>query len=116
MSTNIFMCNWRFIRKFEETFFLPALSSKGKQTTLQFSTVSKKPKKNPWSDEESEAGSDEESPVAPREHVNRPTKGETALGLETAIFNGFEKKPHFFPRSLEQVLPVASNYTDFHFP
>ncbi|XP_023805347.1 DNA topoisomerase 2-alpha [Oryzias latipes] len=51
-----------------------ALSSKGKQTTLQFSTVSKKPKKNPWSDEESEAGSDEESPVAPREHVNRPTK------------------------------------------
>lgn len=89
------MCNWRFIRKFEETFFLPALSSKGKQTTLQFSTVSKKPKKNPWSDEESEAGSDEESPVAPREHVNRPTKGETALGLETAIFNGFEKKPHF---------------------
>ncbi|KAF6730937.1 DNA topoisomerase 2-alpha [Oryzias melastigma] len=45
-----------------------ALSSKGKQTTLQFSSVSKKPKKNPWSDEESGAESEDE-PAVPRERV-----------------------------------------------
>uniref|UniRef100_A0A8D3C4D2 DNA topoisomerase 2 n=1 Tax=Scophthalmus maximus TaxID=52904 RepID=A0A8D3C4D2_SCOMX len=55
----------------------------GKQTTLQFKTATKKPKKSPWSDDESEdkQSSSEmeaaEDVVAPRERVERKTKGET---------------------------------------
>uniref|UniRef100_A0A671W3F8 DNA topoisomerase 2 n=1 Tax=Sparus aurata TaxID=8175 RepID=A0A671W3F8_SPAAU len=51
----------------------------GKQSTLQFKPVSKKSKKNPWSDEESDNQSGDsdmevEEVVAPRERVERKTK------------------------------------------
>uniref|UniRef100_A0A8C4IP02 DNA topoisomerase 2 n=1 Tax=Dicentrarchus labrax TaxID=13489 RepID=A0A8C4IP02_DICLA len=51
----------------------------GKQSTLQFKPVSKKPKKNPWSDDESDHLSavsemETEEVVAPRERVERKTK------------------------------------------
>ncbi|KAM8728948.1 DNA topoisomerase 2-alpha isoform 1-T1 [Acanthopagrus schlegelii] len=57
-----------------------AVASKtGKQSTLQFKPVSKKPKKNPWSDEESDNQSGDsdmevEEVVVPRERVERKTK------------------------------------------
>uniref|UniRef100_A0A4W6DEL5 DNA topoisomerase 2 n=1 Tax=Lates calcarifer TaxID=8187 RepID=A0A4W6DEL5_LATCA len=49
----------------------------GKQTTLHFKPVTKNPKKNPWSDEEAVSGSEMETEevVAPRERVERKTKG-----------------------------------------
>lgn len=57
-------------------------SKSGTQTTLQFKPVSKKPKKNPWSDEESEGFSDSEMEteevVRPREQMERKTKGESS--------------------------------------
>lgn len=60
----------------------PAVSKIGKQTTLQFKPITKEPKKNPWSDEESEglSGSEMEAEemVAPRERIERKTKGEPA--------------------------------------
>ncbi|TMS21892.1 DNA topoisomerase 2-alpha [Larimichthys crocea] len=54
-------------------------SKTSKQSTLQFKPVAKKPKKNPWSDEESDdlsAGSEMEveEVVAPRERIERKTK------------------------------------------
>ncbi|XP_035528149.1 DNA topoisomerase 2-alpha isoform X2 [Morone saxatilis] len=54
-------------------------SKSGKQSTLQFKPVSKKPKKNPWSDDESDHLSavsemETEEVVAPRERVERKTK------------------------------------------
>uniref|UniRef100_A0A671W2R0 DNA topoisomerase 2 n=1 Tax=Sparus aurata TaxID=8175 RepID=A0A671W2R0_SPAAU len=54
-------------------------SKTGKQSTLQFKPVSKKSKKNPWSDEESDNQSGDsdmevEEVVAPRERVERKTK------------------------------------------
>lgn len=67
-----------------KTFFFllfPAAASKSsKQSTLQFKPVSKKPKKNPWSDDESDGSSGDsdmeaEEAVAPRERVERKTKG-----------------------------------------
>ncbi|XP_040923149.1 DNA topoisomerase 2-alpha isoform X3 [Toxotes jaculatrix] len=54
-------------------------SKTGKQTTLQFKPVAKKPKKNPWSDDESDilSGSEMETEEVadPREQVERKTKG-----------------------------------------
>uniref|UniRef100_A0A672ZIJ3 DNA topoisomerase 2 n=1 Tax=Sphaeramia orbicularis TaxID=375764 RepID=A0A672ZIJ3_9TELE len=51
------------------------------QTTLQFKPVDKKRKKNPWSDNESDDASEDdedvEEVVAPREKVERKTKGES---------------------------------------
>ncbi|XP_045925305.1 DNA topoisomerase 2-alpha isoform X2 [Micropterus dolomieu] len=53
-------------------------SKTGKQSTLQFKPVAKKPKKNPWSDNESDDVSDgeveAEEVVAPRERAERKTK------------------------------------------
>ncbi|XP_068610428.1 DNA topoisomerase 2-alpha [Brachionichthys hirsutus] len=54
-------------------------SKANRQSTLQFKAVAKKPKKNPWSDEESDAQSTDgemeaEEVVAPRERVERKTK------------------------------------------
>uniref|UniRef100_A0A672ZI06 DNA topoisomerase 2 n=1 Tax=Sphaeramia orbicularis TaxID=375764 RepID=A0A672ZI06_9TELE len=58
------------------TFFA---ATTGKQTTLQFKPVDKKRKKNPWSDNESDDASEDdedvEEVVAPREKVERKTKG-----------------------------------------
>lgn len=55
-----------------------AASKTGKQSTLQFKPVAKKPKKNPWSDNESDDVSDgeveAEEVVAPRERAERKTK------------------------------------------
>ncbi|XP_070782894.1 DNA topoisomerase 2-alpha isoform X1 [Enoplosus armatus] len=55
-----------------------AASKTGKQSTLQFKPVTKKPKSNPWSDDGSEDLSDgemeAEEAVAPRERVERRTK------------------------------------------
>lgn len=53
----------------------------GKQTTLQFKPVTKKPKKNAWSDEDvglSDSEVEAEEAAAPRERVERKTKGESA--------------------------------------
>uniref|UniRef100_A0A665VQA1 DNA topoisomerase 2 n=1 Tax=Echeneis naucrates TaxID=173247 RepID=A0A665VQA1_ECHNA len=53
---------------------------KGTQTTLQFKPITKKPKKSPWSDDESDQLSDSEAEaeeVVPRERTERKTKGET---------------------------------------
>uniref|UniRef100_A0A665VP53 DNA topoisomerase 2 n=1 Tax=Echeneis naucrates TaxID=173247 RepID=A0A665VP53_ECHNA len=55
-------------------------SKKGTQTTLQFKPITKKPKKSPWSDDESDQLSDSEAEaeeVVPRERTERKTKGET---------------------------------------
>lgn len=50
-----------------------------RQTTLQFKPVDKKPKKNPWSDDESDSEDDMEMEEAlpPRERVERRTKGKS---------------------------------------
>lgn len=60
-----------------------APSKSGKQTTLMFKPADKKPKKNPWSDEEAE--SDEvmeiEEPAAPRERVERVTKASVKYNM-----------------------------------
>uniref|UniRef100_A0A672ZKB6 DNA topoisomerase 2 n=1 Tax=Sphaeramia orbicularis TaxID=375764 RepID=A0A672ZKB6_9TELE len=65
-------------RKVKITFFA---ATTGKQTTLQFKPVDKKRKKNPWSDNESDDASEDdedvEEVVAPREKVERKTKGES---------------------------------------
>lgn len=58
--------------------FFETGSKTGKQGTLQFKPVTSKPKKNPWSDEESDIESDEmetEAAIVPRERVQRKTKG-----------------------------------------
>uniref|UniRef100_A0A8D3C0Y8 DNA topoisomerase 2 n=1 Tax=Scophthalmus maximus TaxID=52904 RepID=A0A8D3C0Y8_SCOMX len=63
------------------------VSKTGKQTTLQFKTATKKPKKSPWSDDESEdkQSSSEmeaaEDVVAPRERVERKTKAAVKYSL-----------------------------------
>uniref|UniRef100_A0A665VN09 DNA topoisomerase 2 n=1 Tax=Echeneis naucrates TaxID=173247 RepID=A0A665VN09_ECHNA len=52
-------------------------SKKGTQTTLQFKPITKKPKKSPWSDDESDQLSDSEAEaeeVVPRERTERKTK------------------------------------------
>ncbi|XP_056285488.1 DNA topoisomerase 2-alpha [Pseudoliparis swirei] len=55
-------------------------SKSGRQSTLQFKPVAKTTKKNPWSDEESDANlsdnemESEEEVVAPRERADRKTK------------------------------------------
>nr|XP_020461966.1 DNA topoisomerase 2-alpha-like [Monopterus albus] len=55
------------------------VSKTGKQTTLQFKPVAKKPKKNPWSEDESDELSNSEMETeevfAPRERAERKTKG-----------------------------------------
>ncbi|XP_005721681.1 DNA topoisomerase 2-alpha isoform X1 [Pundamilia nyererei] len=54
-----------------------AASKTGKQTTLQFKPVTKKPKKNAWSDEDvslSDSEVEAEEAAAPRERVERKTK------------------------------------------
>ncbi|XP_073346486.1 DNA topoisomerase 2-alpha [Pagrus major] len=61
-------------------------SKAGKQSTLQFKPVSKKPKKNPWSDEESDNQSGDsdmeaEEVVAPRERAGRKTKAAVKYSL-----------------------------------
>ncbi|XP_008436083.1 DNA topoisomerase 2-alpha isoform X2 [Poecilia reticulata] len=62
-----------------------ATSKVAKQTTLQFKPVAKKPKKNPWSDDESEgsSGSDMEAEeaAAPRERMQRKTKAPVKYSL-----------------------------------
>lgn len=60
--------------------FFETGSKTGKQSTLQFKPVATKPKKNPWSDEESDIESDgsemeTEAAIVPRERVERKTKG-----------------------------------------
>lgn len=65
-----------------ETHFSAEASKSGRQSTLQFKPVAKTTKKNPWSDEESDANlsdnemESEEEVVAPRERADRKTKGE----------------------------------------
>lgn len=63
-----------------KVYFTATASKTGKQTTLQFKPVTKKPKKNPWSDEESDDLSgteiETEDVVAPRNQNERKTKGE----------------------------------------
>uniref|UniRef100_A0A674PJ02 DNA topoisomerase 2 n=1 Tax=Takifugu rubripes TaxID=31033 RepID=A0A674PJ02_TAKRU len=53
-----------------------------KQSTIQFKPVAKKPKKNPWSDDETPQSDsdmeDEEEVAAPREQVGRRAKGGAA--------------------------------------
>lgn len=74
--------NWR-------THFSAAASKTGKQSTLQFKPVAKKPKKNPWSDNESDDVSDgeveAEEVVAPRERAERKTKGESTRGSWSSL-------------------------------
>lgn len=75
-----------------------AVSKIGKQTTLQFKPVAKKPKKNPWSDEESEglSGSEMEAEEvsAPRERIERKTKAPVRYSLSDSEdeFDDWEKK------------------------
>lgn len=61
------------------SYFSAAASKTGTQTTLQFKPVTKKPKKNMWSDDESDGQShsevEAEEVVGPRERVERKTKG-----------------------------------------
>uniref|UniRef100_A0A8C2X9D6 DNA topoisomerase 2 n=1 Tax=Cyclopterus lumpus TaxID=8103 RepID=A0A8C2X9D6_CYCLU len=62
-----------------ETHFSAEASKTSRQSTLQFKPVDKKPKKNPWSDEESDANLSDsemeaEEVVAPRERAQRKTK------------------------------------------
>lgn len=62
-------------------FSCAAASKTGKQTTLQFKPVTKKPKKNAWSDEDvglSDSEVEAEEAAAPRERAERKTKGESA--------------------------------------
>ncbi|XP_072229158.1 DNA topoisomerase 2-alpha isoform X2 [Leuresthes tenuis] len=75
-----------------------AASNTGKQTTLQFKAVTKKPKKSPWSDEESEGVSDgemeTEEVVAPRERIERKTKAPVKYSLSDSEdeFDDWQKK------------------------
>lgn len=80
-------------------FFCSIASTTGKQTTLQFKAVDKKPKKNAWSDDESDSLSDgdmeAEEFVAPREKVQRKTKGEfTRITLPLSKYLFFPHKVH----------------------
>ncbi|XP_062298175.1 DNA topoisomerase 2-alpha [Scomber scombrus] len=75
------------------------VSTTGKQTTLQFKAVDKKPKKNPWSDDESDVLSDvdmeAEEFVAPREKVQRKTKAAVKYSVsdsEDEEFDDWGKK------------------------
>uniref|UniRef100_A0A674NA46 DNA topoisomerase 2 n=1 Tax=Takifugu rubripes TaxID=31033 RepID=A0A674NA46_TAKRU len=58
------------------------LIKSSKQSTIQFKPVAKKPKKNPWSDDETPQSDsdmeDEEEVAAPREQVGRRAKGGAA--------------------------------------
>ncbi|KAM4524311.1 DNA topoisomerase 2-alpha isoform 2-T2 [Odontesthes bonariensis] len=73
-------------------------SNTGKQTTLQFKAVAKKPKKNPWSDEESEGVSSSEMEtdevVAPRERMERKTRAPVKYSLSDSEdeFDDCQKK------------------------
>ncbi|XP_042253540.1 DNA topoisomerase 2-alpha [Thunnus maccoyii] len=65
------------------------VSKTGKQTTLQFKAVAKKPKKNPWSDDESDILSNSLSDIemeteevaAPRVKVERKTKASVKYSM-----------------------------------
>ncbi|KAF7657622.1 hypothetical protein LDENG_00024190 [Lucifuga dentata] len=57
-----------------------AVSKTGKQTTLQFKPLAKKPKKNPFSDE-SGSDSEAEEVVVPREKIKRKTKAAVKYSL-----------------------------------
>uniref|UniRef100_A0A667ZV02 DNA topoisomerase 2 n=1 Tax=Myripristis murdjan TaxID=586833 RepID=A0A667ZV02_9TELE len=61
-------------------------SKTGKQMTLQFKPLAKKPKKNPWSDDESGADSDGEveEAVAPRERAERKTKAAVKYSMSSS--------------------------------
>ncbi|TKS89985.1 DNA topoisomerase 2-alpha [Collichthys lucidus] len=74
-------------------------SKTSKQSTLQFKPVAKKPKKNPWSDEESDdlsAGSEMEAEevVAPRERIERKTKAVMKYSMSDSEdeFDDWKKK------------------------
>uniref|UniRef100_A0AAQ4PU36 DNA topoisomerase 2 n=1 Tax=Gasterosteus aculeatus aculeatus TaxID=481459 RepID=A0AAQ4PU36_GASAC len=60
------------------------VSKSSRQSTLQFKPVSKKAKKNPWSDDDSEANvsdSEMDEEVAPREKVQRKTKAAVTYNM-----------------------------------
>lgn len=69
----------RLSKKTKTTTKEKAASKTGKQTTLQFKPVNKKLKKIPWSDDECDDASEDDEDavevVAPREKVQRQTKG-----------------------------------------
>ncbi|XP_031700052.1 DNA topoisomerase 2-alpha isoform X2 [Anarrhichthys ocellatus] len=75
-------------------------SKSSRQSTLQFKPVSKKPKNNPWSDEESNANlsdskmESEEEAVAPREKVARKSKAAVKYSMSDSEqeFDDWEKK------------------------
>lgn len=93
-----------------KTNLLPATSKVGKQTTLQFKPIAKKPKKNLWSGDESEGvtGSDmeEEEAAAPRERIERRTKGESASLCFPASLT--ESLAHLDPNRPKNVVSVHS--------
>ncbi|XP_047465967.1 DNA topoisomerase 2-alpha isoform X2 [Mugil cephalus] len=75
-------------------------SKTGKQTTLQFKAVAKKPKKNPWSDDEaddlsaSEVEAEEEEEAGPRERIERKTKAAVKYSVSDSEdeFDDWKKK------------------------
>uniref|UniRef100_A0A3Q2U469 DNA topoisomerase 2 n=1 Tax=Fundulus heteroclitus TaxID=8078 RepID=A0A3Q2U469_FUNHE len=79
-----------------------APSKTGKQTTLQFKPVAKKPKKNPWSDEESEglSGSEmeEEEVAAPRERIVRKTKAPVKYSMSDSEDEFYESGKKSSPK------------------
>lgn len=93
-----------------KTNLLPATSKVGKQTTLQFKPVAKKPKKNSRSDDEPEgmSGSDMEAEeaAAPRERIERKTKGESASLCFPASLT--ESLAHLDPNRPKNVVSVHS--------
>ncbi|XP_026171924.1 DNA topoisomerase 2-alpha isoform X2 [Mastacembelus armatus] len=74
------------------------ISKSSKQTTIQFKPAAKKAKTNPWSDEESDNLSDsemdKEDVVAPRERVERKTKGAVKYSMSDSEddFDDWAKK------------------------
>lgn len=79
----------KFLGMTKEKCVSAAASKPTKQSTLQFQP--KKPKKNPWSDEDSATQSSDDDDmeaqevVAPRERVERKTKGECRLDDPTTV-------------------------------
>lgn len=83
----------------KRTCFPAEVSKSSRQSTLQFKPVSKKPKKNPWSDDDSEANvsdSEMDEEVAPREKVQRKTKGEPAPRYAPLPLCLYIRKPSTF--------------------
>ncbi|XP_037546717.1 DNA topoisomerase 2-alpha [Nematolebias whitei] len=73
------------------------VSKSGKQTTLKFQPVAKKPKKNPWSDESEHSSNSEvesEEEVRPRERIERKTKAPVKYSLSDSEeeFDDWDKK------------------------